>query len=107
MHEQIGSDGGAEYLVAHDKVRDEMYAAANEVQRRTFHRRALESLRANDTVPAARRAYHAMRAGLSDEAAHWNIAAGAKPAAIICDDEATLPPLLPGAGPTSAGPRAA
>jgi tetratricopeptide (TPR) repeat protein len=66
---------GGTYLFAHDKIRDVVYTDAGEARRRVFHRRALESLQADDWS-AAELAHHALVAGLDRPAFELSVAAG-------------------------------
>jgi DNA-binding SARP family transcriptional activator len=63
-----------EYQFAHDKIRDAVYEAASLARRRVFHRRALEGL--SPIAPPATLAYHALAAGLVEQAMQFHVAAG-------------------------------
>jgi predicted ATPase len=63
------------YVFAHAKIRAVVYAEAGEARRSIFHRRALEALQAA-AAPAAELAYHALAAGLAEQAFRFSVAAG-------------------------------
>jgi predicted ATPase len=58
---------GAHYFFAHDKVREFTYMDIVGAQRMELHARALETLR-SEAMPVAFQAYHALAAGLSEQA---------------------------------------
>ncbi|MDX1520458.1 MAG: AAA family ATPase, partial [Anaerolineae bacterium] len=60
---------------AHDKIRDVVYTEAGAARRRLYHRRAFEALE-HGQAPPAELAHHALRAGLTEPAFHYSIAAG-------------------------------
>jgi predicted ATPase len=61
------------YLMAHDKIRDVVYAETSAARKQVLHRRAVTALQGTDP---ARLAYHALAAGMSEEAFHYSLAAG-------------------------------
>jgi DNA-binding SARP family transcriptional activator len=61
--------------IAHDKIRDVVYADAGQARRRVFHRRTLEALEAAAS-PAGQLAHHALAAGLTEAAFGYSLAAG-------------------------------
>ena len=63
------------YAIAHDKIREVVYAGAGVARRQLFHQRAYESL-TNSHAPAAELAYHALFAQLTEPAYHHSLAAG-------------------------------
>jgi predicted ATPase len=78
LHEVEHEDGrmtNRHYVFAHPKIRAVIYAEAGEARRSIFHRCALKTLQAT-TAPAAVLAYHALAAGLVEQAFRWSIAAG-------------------------------
>lgn len=77
------SDEVARYLITHDKVREVIYASTRGERRRALHRRAFDHLRQAAPTPAATLAYHAVAAGLRDEAARWSIRAGDEAMAVF------------------------
>jgi DNA-binding SARP family transcriptional activator/tetratricopeptide (TPR) repeat protein len=63
------------YIIAHDKIRDVVYAEAGDARRRVYHRRAFEALQAK-SAPPAELAYHALAAQLAEPAFHYSLTAG-------------------------------
>ncbi|MBE7556995.1 MAG: AAA family ATPase [Anaerolineales bacterium] len=61
------------YLIAHDRIRDVVYAETSAPRKQVLHRRAVTTLQG--TAPA-RLAYHALAAGMNEEAFHYSLAAG-------------------------------
>ncbi|HXV43608.1 MAG TPA: tetratricopeptide repeat protein, partial [Anaerolineae bacterium] len=61
------------YLIAHDKIRDVIYAETSAARKQVLHRRAVAALQGTDP---ARLAYHALAAGMNEEAFHYSLAAG-------------------------------
>lgn len=61
------------YLVAHDRIRDVVYAETSAARKQVLHRRAVATLQGTDP---ARLAYHALAAGMNEEAFHYSLAAG-------------------------------
>lgn len=61
------------YLIAHDKIRDVMYAETGAARKQVLHRRAVMALQGADP---ARLAYHALAAGMNEEAFQYSLAAG-------------------------------
>lgn len=61
------------YLIAHDKIRDVIYAEISAARKQVLHRRAVATLQGTDP---ARLAYHALAAGLTEEAFRYSLAAG-------------------------------
>ena len=66
---------GANYVFAHDKIREVVYTEAGEARRRVLHRRALEALE-EEGAPAAELARHARAAGLPEQTFVHSLAAG-------------------------------
>lgn len=77
--QEVTSDSGTaaagSYIFAHDKIREVVYNEAGEARRRIFHARALEVLAGAGATPAEL-AYHALAAGVADEAFRWSVVAG-------------------------------
>ncbi len=63
------------YVFANDMLRDVVYTEAGDARRRLFHRRALETLEAEE-FPAAVLAHHALAAGLVSAAFRHSLVAG-------------------------------
>ncbi|MGD8855507.1 MAG: AAA family ATPase, partial [Chloroflexota bacterium] len=63
------------YTLAHDYIREVVYANSHEARRRIFHRRALLVLEA-DQAPAAECAFHALASLLDEPAFRFSLAAG-------------------------------
>lgn len=61
------------YLIAHDKIRDVVYAETGAARKQVLHRRAVTALQG--TAPA-RLAYHALAANMVREAFDYSLAAG-------------------------------
>lgn len=61
------------YLIAHDKIRDVIQAEISAARKQVLHRRAVATLQGTEP---ARLAYHALAAGMSEEAFHYSLAAG-------------------------------
>jgi tetratricopeptide (TPR) repeat protein len=61
------------YLMAHDKIRDVVYAETSAARKQVLHRRAVATLQGTEP---ARLAYHALAAGMAEEAFHYSLAAG-------------------------------
>ncbi len=72
---QGGPRTDGSYVFAHAKIRAVVYAEAGEARRSIFHRRAVQALQVA-VAPAAELAYHALAAGLVEQAFHWSLAAG-------------------------------
>ena len=66
---------GAYYIFGHDKVREVIVTEMGEAQRCILHRRAFAVLEAL-TRPAAELAHHARAGGLTEQDAHFSLAAG-------------------------------
>jgi DNA-binding SARP family transcriptional activator/tetratricopeptide (TPR) repeat protein len=63
------------YTLAHDYIREVVYAESREARRRVFHRRALLGLEASGAA-AAECAFHALAALLDEPAFRYSVAAG-------------------------------
>jgi DNA-binding SARP family transcriptional activator/predicted ATPase len=63
------------YALAHDKIREVVYAGAGAARRQLFHQRAYESL-THSNAPAAELAHHALAAQLTEPAYHHSLSAG-------------------------------
>lgn len=63
------------YALAHDKIREVVYAGAGAARRQLYHQRAYETL-VNGDVPAAELAYHALAAQLTGAAYQHSLTAG-------------------------------
>lgn len=61
------------YLIAHDKIRDVIYAETSAARKQVLHRRAVTTLQGTEP---ARLAYHALAAGMAEEAFSYSLAAG-------------------------------
>jgi DNA-binding SARP family transcriptional activator/tetratricopeptide (TPR) repeat protein len=61
------------YLIAHDRIRDVIYAETSAARKQVLHRRAMMALQGTDP---AHLAYHALAAGMNEEAFHYSLAAG-------------------------------
>lgn len=67
------NQAGQPYLIAHDRIRDVVYAETGAARKQMLHRRAVTALQGIDP---ARLAYHALAAGMNEEAFHYSLAAG-------------------------------
>ena len=77
------------YLFGHDKMREVIYTAMGEAQRRLLHRRALAACQALSR-PAAELAQHALAAGLAEQAVRFSLAAGEEAVRLFANAEASL-----------------
>jgi tetratricopeptide (TPR) repeat protein len=88
-----GPEGHAQdavtYVVAHDKMREVLYAELGETQRRHLHRRALAVLESLGR-PAAELAHHARVAGLAERDWRYSLAAGDEAVRLFANAEAHL-----------------
>ncbi|MDX1415301.1 MAG: AAA family ATPase [Candidatus Promineifilaceae bacterium] len=75
------------YTLAHDYIREVVYAESQEARRRVFHRRALLALEAA-AAPAAECAFHALAALLDEPAFRYSVAAGHEAFAAYATQEA-------------------
>lgn len=75
------------YAFANDMIRDVVYTEAGDARRRLFHRRALDILKA-DKDSAAVLAYHAVAAGLAEEAFRHSLTAGQEALRLAAANEA-------------------
>jgi DNA-binding SARP family transcriptional activator/tetratricopeptide (TPR) repeat protein len=75
------------YTLAHDYIREVVYAYSREARRRVFHRRALLALESAD-APAAECAFHALAALLDEPAFRYSAAAGHEAFASYATQEA-------------------
>jgi DNA-binding SARP family transcriptional activator len=75
------------YTLAHDYIREVVYAESREARRRVFHRRALLALEAV-AAPAAECAFHALAALLDEPAFRYSVAAGSEAFAAYAAQEA-------------------
>ncbi|GAB4443048.1 MAG: AAA family ATPase [Anaerolineae bacterium] len=64
---------GQAYLIAHDKIREVIYGETSAARRQVLHRRAVTALQGGDP---ARLAYHALAAGMDEQAFFYSLAAG-------------------------------
>ncbi|MEX1021149.1 MAG: AAA family ATPase [Litorilinea sp.] len=71
------NDGSQGYMIAHDKIRDVIYAESSATRRQVFHSRAVTAIQGGgNAMGAARLAYHALAAGMDAEAFHYSVVAG-------------------------------
>jgi DNA-binding SARP family transcriptional activator/predicted ATPase len=77
------------YTLAHDYIREVVYADSREARRRVFHRRALLALESADG-PAAECAFHALAALLEEPAFRYSVIAGEKAFASHATQEALV-----------------
>ena len=82
------SDANA-YVFAHHMIWDVVYTEAGDARRRLFHRRALDVLEAA-RESAAVLAYHALAAGLAEDAFRHSLAAGQEALRLSAASEATI-----------------
>lgn len=75
------------YTLAHDYIREVVYAESREARRRVFHRRALLALEAAG-APAAECAFHALASLLDEPAFRYSVAAGSEAFASYATQEA-------------------
>ncbi|GIK36509.1 MAG: hypothetical protein BroJett011_03420 [Chloroflexota bacterium] len=73
------------YLIAHDRIRDVVYAETSAARKQVLHRRAVTTLQGTDP---ARLAYHALAAGMNEEAFHYSLAAGDRALHLFAASEA-------------------
>ncbi len=64
---------GQVYLITHDKIREVIYGETSAARRQVLHRRAVTALQGGNP---ARLAYHALAAGMNEDAFYYSLAAG-------------------------------
>lgn len=73
------------YLISHDKIRDVLYDETSAARKQLLHRHAVTALQGGNP---ARLAYHALAAGMNEEAFHYSVMAGAAALHLFAADDA-------------------